>query len=425
MSQALQELGYSIEHVRADDTFHTSTANIEGAIRDVAQEKRILQLHRSVLELTEVILAEQNIDRILQLVLDTIVEHSGFRRALLTLYDLSIPIPFEGIVYKTMTSGLTPEEIEAVLAQEPIPIQQRSLIYSDRFKLGPAYYIPHDETPWTESHGITGTVTVEGWHPDDYLFIPLRGTGGIIGSISVDDPIDQTAPTIASIEPVAFLANFAAFAVERVFKQSRLRKQADQLRGLASIGDELANADNERSLCELVVERVRESMDYGICGIYLLDGIRFVHEAVAVQDTFPKTEVPEKGTRVVVSGPGVNRWVLQHGEPVIIPDVSKDSIYAGPREAIKSYIAFPIKGRKGTIGVFYAASQKLAAFGDQDLEILTTVASHFATAMSAVRRQTALNRIFAFGQHLAVASTESQAIRSTLDFLVEQFDFHG
>jgi len=406
MSQALQELGYSIEHVRADDTFHTSTANIEGTIRDVAQEKRILQSHRSVLELTEVILAEQNIDRILQLVLDTIVEHSGFRRALLTLYDLSIPIPFEGIVYKTMTSGLTPEEIEAVLAQEPIPIQQRSLIYSDRFKLGPAYYIPHDETPWTESHGITGTVTVEGWHPDDYLFIPLRGTGGIIGSISVD-----------------VLANFAAFAVERVFKQSRLRKQADQLRGLASIGDELANADNERSLCELVVERVRESMDYGICGIYLLDGIRFVHEAVAVQDTFPKTEVPEKGTRVVVSGPGVNRWVLQHGEPVIIPDVSKDSIYAGPREAIKSYIAFPIKGRKGTIGVFYAASQKLAAFGDQDLEILTTVASHFATAMSAVRRQTALNRIFAFGQHLAVASTESQAIRSTLDFLVEQFDF--
>jgi len=34
-----------------------------------------------------------------------------------------------------------------------------------------------------------------------------------------------------------------------------------------------------------------------------------------------------------------------------------------------------------------------------------------------------MNRIFQFGQHLAVAATEGQAIASTLDFLVEQFDF--
>ncbi|MBE0634538.1 diguanylate cyclase [Candidatus Bipolaricaulota bacterium] len=396
---------------------------IEGTIRDITQETRIMQLHRIVLELTEVILAEQDIDRILQLVLDTIVEYGGFRRALLTLYDLSIPCPFEGPVFKTMTSGLTPDEQAALMAQEEISIEQRREVYSDRFKLGLAYYIPHDETPLSKDHGITGTVSVDGWHPDDFLFLPLRGDGGIIGTISIDDPMDPSVPTAASIEPVAFLANIAAFAVERVFKMKRLRKQANQLHGLAALGSELATINNERALCETTATRVQEGMDYEICGIYLLDGMRFVHEATSVRDDFPKTEIPEKGDRVVAEGPGINRWVLKNGKPAIIPDVSKDSLYAGPREAIQSYIAVPIIGRKGSIGVIYAASQRLAAFGEQDCEILSTVTSHLATALTAVRRQTSLNRIFDFGQQLAVASTHPQAVASTLDFLVEQFDF--
>jgi diguanylate cyclase (GGDEF)-like protein len=239
----------------------------------------------------------------------------------------------------------------------------------------------------------------------------------------VDDPVDHNVPTVASIEPVAFLANFAAFAVERVFKLRQMQKRSDQLHGLAALGDELAKANNERSLCEIAAERVQENMDYDVCGVYLLDGMRFVHEAVSVREGFPQTEIPEKGARVTATGPGISRWVLQHGEPAIIPDVSMNPLYDGTRETIRSYIAIPIHGRKGTIGVIYAASQRLAVFGDQDLEMLSTLASHLATALSALRRQSALNRIFAFGQRLAVASTESQAITSTLDFLVEQFDF--
>lgn len=412
-----------IGEVRSKLTCQGGQVKVEGTIRDITEETHIHQLHHIVLELTEVMLAEHDIDRILQLTLDTIVKYGGFRRALLSLYDLSVPVPFQGVVYKTMTSGLTTEQKEAILSQGPMPIKHRKMIYSDRFKLGPAYYIPHDKIPWPQSIGITGTVAVEGWHPDDFLFIPLRGSSGIIGSISVDDPVARSAPTIESIEPVAFLANFAAFAVERVFKLKQMQKQAAQLHGLAALGAELANVDNERLLCEVAVERVQQDMDYDACGIYLLDGMRFVHEAVSCRAGFPQSDLPEKGTRATADGPGVDCWVLQHGEPAIIADVSEDARYDGAREAIRSYIAVPINGRKGPIGVIYAAHQRLAAFGDQDVEILSTVASHLATALSALRRRSALNRIFAFGQHLAIAATEEDAIANTLDFLIVQFDF--
>jgi len=228
---------------------------------------------------------------------------------------------------------------------------------------------------------------------------------------------------VESIEPVAFLANFAALAVERVFKLARTQRHAAQLHGLAALGTELAKATSERALCDIAAKRVQQNLESDASGIYLLDGVRLVHEAVAARNGFPQTEIPDEGTRVTAAGPGINRWVLLHGEAAVIADVEQDPRYNGTRETIRSYIAVPISGRKGSIGVIYAACQRAAAFGDQDLEVLTAVANHLATALASLRRRTALDRIFAFGQQLAAASTISQTITSTLDFLVEQFDF--
>ena len=396
---------------------------MEGTVRDITLETRLAQLHRVVLELGEVILGESDIDRILQLVLDTVTEYGGFRRAVLSLYDLSIPVPFEGEVYTTLTSGLTPEEREALLAQPPIPISERKLVFSERYRLGPAYYIPHDDTPWAVERGIAGSLSVEGWHVDDFLFIPLRGASGIIGSLSVDDPVDRSAPTIASIDPVAALANLAALAVERVFKVRQLQKQKEQLHGLSEFGGQLSRVSNVRMLCELAVQRVRTDMDYGVCSIWIADGMRLVQEAVAANDVFPSDEIPQKGARVHVDGPGITRRAFRSAEPVIVPNVLEDEKYNGSREVIRSFMAVPIIGRKGPIGVIDLASERLAAFGEQDLEVVSALASQIATSISALRRRDSLARIYSFGQRLATASTPDQATTGTLDFLVEQFDF--
>jgi diguanylate cyclase (GGDEF)-like protein/PAS domain S-box-containing protein len=396
---------------------------LEGMVRDITLETRLTQLQRVVIELGEVILGESNIDRILQLVLDTITQHSGFRRAVLSLYDLSIPVPFEAQVHTMLTSGLTPAENEALLGQKPMSISERHLAFSDRYRLGPAYYIPHDDTPWTAEYGITGSVAVEGWHVDDFLFIPLRGTAGIIGSISVDDPVDRSAPTIASIEPVATLANFAALAVERVFKMQQLQKHKEQLHGLSAFGGELGQANDVRTLCELAVDRVDQDMNYDVFSIYVADGMRLVLEAVAARDDFPRDEIPQKGTRIHVDGPGITRWAFRNAESVVIPNVLEDVRFDGPCRITRSCMVVPIVGRKGPVGAIDVASERTAAFDEQDLEVVSTLANQIATAISALRRRDSLTRIYSFGQRLATASTRAQVVTSTLDFLVEQFDF--
>ena len=397
---------------------------MEGTIRDITVETRLTQFHRVVLSLGEVILGEQSIDRILQLVLDTITEFGGFRRAVLALFDLSVPEPFEGETYKTLTSGLTVEERQEILRQPPMSIEERRALFSDRYRLGPAYYVPHDDTPWDEDIGISGTVTVGGWHKDDYLFIPLRGIAGIIGSISVDDPIDMSAPTVASIEPVSSLANLAAMAVERVYKINQLQHQKDRLHGLSVLGRDLSQARDLGALSEIVTARAREELDYGLCSIWVLQGNTLIHEAIATDGSFDESEIPERGASRPIDGPGLMSLAVRTGEPVLTHDAVSDARFDGAPESIRSFMAVPIVGRKGVLGVISTASPRVAAFGQQDAEVISALASQLATAISAVQRRASLARVFSFGQHLAAAPNRDQIIVSSLDSLVAQFGYH-
>ena len=400
-----------------------SGVRIEGTARDVTAEARLARLHRIVLELGEVILGEQDVDRILQLVLDTITEYSGFRRAVLTLYDLSVPEPIEGGVTKTLCSGLLPEDRKALFEQPALAPEGRRQAFSEEFRLGPAYYIPHDRVPWEKNLGISGTVVVEGWHVDDFLFIPLRGTAGIVGCISVDDPTDLSAPTLESIEPIAHLACFAALAVERVVKISQLRTQNERLHGLSRFGDQISQIQLVGDLCDAAARRVCDDMTYDFAAVWLRDGDSLVLEGAAAGRLFPHDELPVRGTRGPVEGEGLTRWVVRYMEPAVVDDVRGDPRYRGSRSGIRSMAAIPILGRKGVRGVLEVESQRLAAFGEQDLIALSSMASQISVALSALGRREALSRIYAFGQRISESTTVPQIVAGTLDFLAEQFSY--
>jgi len=412
-----------VGEVRSRRVESSGTTMIEGTIRDITQETRLARFTRVVLTLGETILAERNIDRILQSVLDAITEHSGFRRAVLSLYDLSIPVPFEGDAYRIMSSGLSPEQEEALRSQAPLPPGDRQQAFREEFRLGPAYYIPYNRVPWPTGWGLEGTVEVDGWNVNDFLFIPLRGSAGIIGMISVDDPVDVSAPTVASIEPVASLANLAALAVERVYKLNQVRKQKDRLHGLWGFGTELATMADVESLCQLAARRARDDMDYDYCAIWIVDGEETVKLGLATKPVFEALHVSERGTRHPIEGKGITRYALQNHEPVVVSDVHADPRFSGIDRPIRSQISIPIVGRKGSLGVIEVQSQRLAAFGEEDLEVLSALAGQVSVTMSALQRRDALSRIYAFGQRLATAKSVDQVISGTLDFVLDQFDY--
>jgi diguanylate cyclase (GGDEF)-like protein len=264
---------------------------------------------------------------------------------------------------------------------------------------------------------------MEGWHVDDFLFIPLRGTAGIVGCISVDDPVDPSAPTLASIEPIAHLASFAALAVERVYKLIQLRAQNERLHGLSRFGDQIAEIQSATELCDAAALRACDDMGYDYCAVWLREGDSLVLGGTAAGKAFGHDKTPARGTRGPVEGEGLTRWVVRYLEAVVVDDVSLDPRYRGSRASVRSMAAIPLRGRKGVRGVLDVESERLAAFGEQDLAALSSVVSQLSLALSALERRDVLSRIYAFGQRVSEAISVDQIVASTLDFLAEQFSY--
>ncbi len=396
-------------------------AVIEGTLRDATAEARLTRLRQTVIQLGQWILSTRDIDHILQSVLDGITEHSGFQRAVVALYDLSAADPQAGDVYKMLASGLSDEELAALRHVDAMSPDEREVAFSERFRLGDAFYIPHDQTPWDGEIGLEGRVSIDGWDPDDFLFIPLRGETGIIGHISVDDPIDCSAPTVETLEPVVALANLAALAVERTYRFSQLDKQKRRLHGLTQFSRELARAQDVQEMCDLAARRLQRDMSYEFFGIWIHDADDLVLNAFAAQEGYVKVGALYPGLRMPVEGVGFTRWVLDKQEDIIVPDVSGDERYLEWSDRTQSEIDVPIVARKGALGVISVESSRKGAFGDQDREIITALASQLSVAVTNLTRQRLMSQVRSLGHMLTEASTVDELTESTLTFLTEQF----
>jgi diguanylate cyclase (GGDEF)-like protein len=90
-----------------------------------------------------------------------------------------------------------------------------------------------------------------------------------------------------------------------------------------------------------------------------------------------------RGLRVKV-GEGVAGWVAQHGEALIVPEAVNDPRVAQPGgkgvPAVRSVIALPLRGRKGTQGVIEILNPR-AEMSDYTIAFLHILADHAAIAL--------------------------------------------
>lgn len=90
-----------------------------------------------------------------------------------------------------------------------------------------------------------------------------------------------------------------------------------------------------------------------------------------------------RGLRVKV-GEGVAGWVVEHGESLIVPEAFDDPRVARPDAtglpAVRSLIALPLRGRKGTQGVIEILNPR-AEMSDYTIAFLHILADHAAIAI--------------------------------------------
>lgn len=394
-------------------------------LHNISSVRRLEQLQQAILKVATTILTESNIDHILQIIVDTVVLHSNFPRAALSLYDLSLPSPIDGKVCTVVAAGISPQDIQRRMENRGLSPHDRHYLFTKEFEYGPAYYVPHAKTPWQNPHGAQGKAMTAGWHRDDLLLIPLRSEKGIIGHLSIDAPHDGgNIPTIAALEPIGILVNMAALAIERVYRLQQLEKPQERLHQFYDFGQIMIDAVNIPTLLESTLHRLQDYFAYDFGAIWLKESNELVARAVVAVVDPAGDEWITTGTRISLDDQGVIPWVARQGTPLVIPDVSEDERHSRLCRTAHSEVIIPMIDKEEIIGLMQMESKRLAYFTQEDVKCLTAVASQLTSGIVNLRRHDELQRIYTFSQQLAQIDTLFELTEITLDWLDEHFGYY-
>ncbi|MFN3346381.1 MAG: diguanylate cyclase domain-containing protein [Candidatus Bipolaricaulaceae bacterium] len=388
--RALHKEGYPLTlEVQAWPIVYRGRPAVQGILRDVTWEAEAERLQRSLLAVAQEILAAGSLKEVLRRVAQAVVEHSPFRRAVVSLYDLRHHPPLLGPVLAMATAGLTPEEEEKLRGQGGLRPEQRLLAFREEFRVGRSYYIPHDRVPWGEGLGLPGHRASAGWHPDDVLLIPLRGRAGIVGHISVDEPITPREPTLRMLEPLEVFADLAALAAERAFQMEELQRHKEWLRGAFKLAHELVLFESVPELLSGALEVLRQEVRYEFGAVLLAEG-----EELVVAATYSDLSGPGYlvGQRLPL-GRGITGWVARERRPARVGDVRQDPRYVPVHPDIRAELAVPILFGTELIGVLDVESVELERFRPEDEDFLTAVADLLSMAMASLRAREALRNL--------------------------------
>ncbi|MEW6685113.1 MAG: GAF domain-containing protein [Candidatus Edwardsbacteria bacterium] len=245
-------------------------------------------------------------------------------------------------------------------------------------------------TGWVAAHGeplLIGDVHQDSRYIEadkktlSELAVPLRVKEKVIGVINVED---ERLNAFDSVDQrlLTTLASQVAIAIDNARLYEEAQRRIDELTVLYGVGKSVTSVLKLDELLQRILEVLAETFHYQKGGIYLSDPI--THELVVKAERGYEEEL-DLGHRVKIWMEGIIGWVAKNGEPILAPDVTKEPRYLSLDESVRSEIAVPLKVKDKTIGVLDVEDERVNAFGEEDLRLLSTLASQVAIAIDNAR----------------------------------------
>jgi PAS domain S-box-containing protein len=223
--------------------------------------------------------------------------------------------------------------------------------------------------------------------PDTHseMALPLISRGQVIGAVSVQ----SSEPAAFSDEDVTTLQTMTdqlANAIKNAHLYAEIRRRLDELTILDRVSRALTSTLDLQETLTLIVERTIELLGVAATSVSVYDeeegDLWFVAASGAGADTI-------LGRRLEM-GQGIAGWVAQHGEPVIVPDVTQDARFSGDfdRESgftTRSIMCVPLQSKGQTIGSIEAMNKESGPFDQQDVQLLASLAATAAIAIENAR----------------------------------------
>jgi sigma-B regulation protein RsbU (phosphoserine phosphatase) len=170
-------------------------------------------------------------------------------------------------------------------------------------------------------------------------------------------------------------------------RPDRALSTEDKLRLLLDITNEISRSLDLDEVLNLVMDTLGSLLPYDAAGIYLIElgadpKDPYIFKSKVIRGYDISFELVEPRLRM---GEGFLGNVAQSGKPIISPDVSQDPRYFEGRGRTKSEMVAPIISNERVIGVFDLESDQLAEYDEDDLNVLSLLASHVAIIIEKAR----------------------------------------
>ncbi|MGB9776395.1 MAG: GAF domain-containing protein [Anaerolineae bacterium] len=347
----------------------------------------------------------------------------GFTACSLTLATLTDPdgIPTHGDIYPVIAAG---GDWMAMPPMHAFPIADRKaarrvldepdfvLVYAD--VEDPSADIPDPVRETTRNMGMRGMVTAG-----------LTIFGRALGFLSFISPHPLTGLSEENIRRIRTVADQVAVALENRRLMEETRRRAAQLATAAEVSAAASSILSLEELLPQTAELIRQRFDLYYVGIFLLDETG--RWAVLRAGTGEAgRQMLAAGHKLEVGGKSMIGWCTANAKARIALDVGTEAIrFDNPLlPNTRSEMALPLISRGRVIGAMTIQSDRPAAFTQEDIIALQTMADQLATAIENARlfaetgqALTETRELFEAGRVIGAATTPAEVAQALVQYV--------
>ena len=229
-------------------------------------------------------------------------------------------------------------------------------------------------------HPLYTTPEAKKWGLQAIAGFPLKRAGQVLGVFNIAF-LEPHTFSEEELRVLSLLADQAAIAIEnaRLYEEAQRRLQEMSL--LNEINSILTSTLDLEDMLTSFMQGVCQAMGVEAGSLFLLDEER--------EEMVFFVALGEKGAEIRRSrmplGVGIAGWVVQHGEPLLVPDARQDPRHYSEVDRLagfvtRSILCVPMKIRDKVLGCIEVINKIKGEFTQDDLRLLSAVAASAAAA---------------------------------------------